>query len=119
MSAGTKATGAEPQSSERTPRWWHGDHRTFTALTGFFAGMLFVIVVPGGFAAVLRVVFDHDTAAELFPFVLVTLAVPIALLVVPRSRRFGTYFAVGMVLTALVVLGVASLMLYFMVRRDG
>ena len=51
--------------------------------------------------------------------VLVFLALPIALLVVPRSRRFGIYFAIGMVLTALVVLGVASLVLYFMVRHDG
>ena len=53
---------------------------------------------------------------SLFPFVLVTLVVPIALLSAPRTRRFGIYFVIGMVLTALVVIGVASLVAYFMVR---
>lgn len=101
------------------PDWWHRDHPTFTALAGFFSGMLFVTLVPGGFAGLLRLLFDYDTAEKLFPFVLVTLAVPIALLAVPRSRRLGIYFVIGMVITALVVLGVASLVLYFMVRYDG
>ena len=104
---------------ERAPDWWHRDHPTFTALTGFFSGMLFVTVVPGGFAALLRLLFDYETAEDLFPFVLVTLVVPIALVAVPRTRRFGKYFALGMVITALVVLGVASLVLYFMVRANG
>ncbi len=119
MSTGTNGTETSAPASERTPDWWHGDHPTFTALTGFFAGMLFVTLVPGGFAGALRLAFDYDTAEELFPFVLVFLALPIALLVVPRSRRFGIYFAIGMALTALVVLGVASLVLYFMVRHGG
>jgi len=105
-------------SSGRKPDWWHRDHPTFTALTGFFSGMLFVTVVPGGFASVLRLLFDYHTAEELFPFVLVALVVPIALLGVPRTRRFGIYFAIGMVLTALVVIGVASLVAYYMVRAN-
>lgn len=100
----------------RRPDWWHHDHPTFTALTGFFSGMLFVTVVPGGFVSVLRLLFDYHTAEELFPFVLVALVVPIALLGVPRTRRFGIYFAIGMVLTALVVIGVASLVAYYMVQ---
>lgn len=101
------------------PDWWHRDHPTFTALSGFFTGMLFVTLIPGGFAGVLRLLFEYDTAEELFPFVLLTLVVPITLLAVPRSRRFGIYMVIGMALTALVVLGVASLVLYFMVRHDG
>ena len=103
---------------DRAPDWWHRDHPTFTALTGFFSGMLFVTVVPGGFAALLRLLFDYETAEELFPFVLVTLVIPIALVAVPRSRRFGMYFVLGMVITALVVIGVTSLVLYFMVRAN-
>lgn len=109
----------EPTPAEKAPDWWHRDHPTFTALSGFFSGMLFVTVVPGGFAALLRLLFDYGTAEELFPFVLVTLVIPIALVAVPRTRRFGTYFVLGMALTALVVLGVASLVLYFMVRTSG
>ena len=113
-------TSAEPATGShgRKPDWWHHDHPTFTALTGFFSGMLFVTVVPGGFASVLRLLFDYHTAEELFPFVLVALVVPIALLGVPRTRRFGIYFAIGMVLTALVVIGVASLVAYYMVRAN-
>jgi hypothetical protein len=115
-----EAESAEPAPEDgRTPDWWHRDHPTFTALSGFFTGMLFVTLIPGGFAALLRLLFEYDTAEELFPFVLLTLVVPITLLAVPRSRRFGIYMLIGMALTALVVLGVASLVLYFMVRYDG
>ena len=52
-----------------------------------------MLVVPGAFAAMLRALFDYETAEELFPFVLVMLAVPIVLIAVPRTRRFGTLHA--------------------------
>lgn len=120
MNAGTNVEGtATTDPAGRTPDWWHRDHPTFTALTGFFTGMLFVTLVPGGFVAILRLLFEYETAEDLFPFVLITLVVPIVLLVLPRSRRFGKYLLLGMVLTTLVVLGVASLVLYFMVRAHG
>ena len=107
-----------PETRDRQPDFWHRDHPTFTALSGFFSGMLFVTVVPGGFAGVLRLLFHYETAEDLFPFVLVFLIVPIVLVVRPRTRRYGQYFWIGMGLTALVVLGVASLVLYFMVRAN-
>ena len=96
--------------------WWHRDHPVFVALSGFFTGLLFVTVVPGGFAGVLRLLFHYDTAERLFPLVAVALVVPITLVIIPRTRRFGLYMVLGMVVTALVVLGVTSLVLYFMVR---
>ena len=80
--------------------------------------MLFVTVVPGGFAGLLRLLFDFDTAERLFPIVAVALVVPVALVANGRTRRFGTYMLIGMVLTALVVLGVTSLVLYYMVRQQ-
>ena len=98
--------------------WWHHDHPTFIALTGFFAGMLFVTVVPGGFAGMLRLFFSFETAERLFPIVAVALVVPVALVANGRTRRFGIYMVIGMVLTALVVLGVTSLVLYYMVRQQ-
>jgi hypothetical protein len=117
---GTAGTAGETAQEPATQRdWWHRDHPTFAALTGFFSGMLFVTVVPGGFAALLRLLFDYDTASRLFPVVAVALVVPTALVANARTRRFGLHFVLGMVLTALVVLGVASLVLYFMVRYDG
>ena len=106
----------EDRPADRPPDWWHRDHPTFTALTGFFTGLAFVIVVPGLFATVLHVVFDDNTAEDLFPFVLVMVAVPIGLLVGRRTRRFGTYMAIGMVVTALVVAGVTALVLWYMLQ---
>lgn len=109
----------EQPATERQPDWWHRDHPTFTALTGFFTGLAFVIVVPGLFAAALGLLFDYRTAEDLFPFVLVTLAVPIGLVIVPRTRRFGLYMVIGMVTTALVVGGVTALVLWYMVTYQG
>lgn len=119
MSTGASVEGAPTESDGPPSDWWHRDHPTFIALAGFFSGMLFVTVIPGAFVAILRLLFKYETAEDLFPFVLVTLVVPVVLLVMPRTRRFGKYLLLGMVLTALVVLGVASLVLYFMVRVDG
>ncbi len=104
-------------SSERTFEWWHRSHPTFAALAGFFSGMLFVTAVPGAFAGLLRLVTTYETAEELFPLVALGLVVPVVLLFRRKTRRFATYMLIGMVITALVVLGVASLVLYFMVGR--
>jgi len=106
-------------ASESAPDWWHRDHPTFTALTGFFTGLAFVIVIPGAFAAILSAFFDYETAEDLFPFVVLTLAVPIGLLVAPRTRRFGRYLVIGMVSTLLVVLGVAAVVLWVLVSTEG
>ena len=104
---------------EETRNWWHRSHPTFAALTGFFSGMLFVTALPGGFAALLRVVLPEDTAEKLFPVILVGLVLPIALLAKRKTRRFAIFMVIGMVLTAAVVLGVASLVVYFIVQYDA
>ena len=103
---------------ERHFEWWHHSHPTFAAISGFFAGMLFVTALPGAFAGVLRLMAGRERAEELFPLVLIALLLPVALLVKRKTRRFGIYMFIGMVITALVVAGVASLVLYFMVRMD-
>ncbi|WP_245734835.1 hypothetical protein [Nocardioides exalbidus] len=95
--------------------WWHHSHPTFAGITGFFAGMLFVTAVPGAFIGVLRLLFSYETASNLFPLVLIALAVPITMLVKRKTRRFAQFMFVGMLVTALATLGVASLVLYFMV----
>lgn len=117
MSADTTTENDQPV--EETRNWWHRSHPTFAALTGFFSGMLFVTALPGLFAAILRTVFSEDTAETLFPFVLIGLALPVFLLVKRKTRRFAIFMVIGMVLTAAVVAGVASLVLYFMVQSDG
>ncbi|WP_028651085.1 hypothetical protein [Nocardioides halotolerans] len=105
------------EADERRPSWWHRDHPTFAALTGFFTGLLFVALIPAIYVGVLSLMFDNDRVEELFPFVLVTLVVPLALVVSARTRRFGTYFWIGMVLTAIVVVGVSLLVLWYLVEQ--
>ena len=97
---------APPQA--RPPDWWHRDHPTFAALTGFFTGLVFVVLVPSLFIALLNLLFDDHTAEDLFPLVLVALAVPLLLVIIRRTRRFGLYMLIGMVVTAVVVGGVAG-----------
>jgi hypothetical protein len=101
------------------PSWWHRDHPTFSALTGFFTGLLFVALVPAVYVAVLSLMFDNDRVEELFPFVLVTLVVPLVLVMNRRTRRYGTYFWIGIVLTAVVVIGVAAVVLWYLVDHQG
>lgn len=116
-SQGTERREQRPQR-ERPFEWWHHSHPTFAAISGFFAGMLFVTALPGAFAGILRLLFSYEKAESLFPLVLLALVVPLVLLAKRKTRRFAIYMMIGMVITALVVTGVASLVLYFMVRMD-
>ena len=106
---------AEPDDGDAVePSWWHRSHPTFAGLMGFFAGVAYVILVPGIYAALLSALVSEKTAEELFPLVLVALVVPLGLVGAQRTRRFGIYMVIGMVATALVVVGVAALVLWVM-----
>ena len=109
------ATAAE----ERQPSWWHRDHPTFAALSGFFTGLLFVALVPAIYVGILSLMFDNDRVEDLFPFVLLTLVVPVGLVASRRTRRFGTYFWIGMLLTGVVVVGVGGLVLWYLVENQN
>lgn len=112
--------GEEPSSSGwRLPDWWHRDHPVFVPLAGFFTGMAFIILVPGTYAAVLKALVGFERAEDLFPFVLLTLVVPVSLLVPHHTRKFGRYMLFGMVATAVVVVGVALAVLWVLFSRDG
>jgi hypothetical protein len=107
-----------PDPATRPPDFWHREHPTFQALSGFFAGLLYVVLVPAAFVGLLHLVVDDETTNDLFPLVLLALALPIGLVTSHRTRRFGGYMLVGMLVTAIVVLGVAGLVIWFMVQRD-
>jgi hypothetical protein len=111
-------TDEEPRR-RRLPDWWHRDHPVFIPLAGFFTGMAFILLVPGTYAAVLKAMVGYERAEDLFPFVLLTLVVPISLLVPRHTRDFGRYMLFGVVATAVVVVGVALLVLWFLLNRDG
>ncbi len=76
-------------------------------------------LVPAAFYGVVSLITDNDRAEDLFPFVLLTLVVPIGLVANQRTRRFGTYFWIGMVLTAIVVVGVGALVLWYLVEHQN
>ena len=109
---------SSPKKRWQLPEWWHRDHPVFVPLAGFFTGMAFIILVPGTYAAILKAMVGYERAEELFPFVLLTLVVPIGLLVPHRTRRFGRYMLFGVVATAIVVIGVAVGVLWFLLNRD-
>lgn len=101
------------------PNWWHRDHPVFTPLTGFFSGLLFVLIVPGLYAGILGMFLQPHQVRSVFPWLLVGLVVPAYLLARPHSRRFGAYFLLGMVGTAIVVLGVGALAIWVMMKADA
>jgi hypothetical protein len=115
----TNPAGEVPADLGKQPSWWHRDHPTFSALSGFFTGLLFVLLVPALFVGILSLVFDYDRVEELFPLVLVMLIVPLGLVLSPRSRRFGSYMWIGIVATAIVVVGVSALVLYVLVNGES
>ena len=84
-----------------------------------FTGLVVVIVIPGLFGAVLSAVVDDDTAENLIPLALLVFGIPVALIIMQRTRRFGRYMLLGMVLTAIVVLAVAALTIFVLIRTDG
>ncbi|MGI8522080.1 MAG: hypothetical protein ACR2K3_02040 [Nocardioides sp.] len=100
------------------PSWWHRDHPTFTSLAGFFTGLIFVLVVPAVYAAILQATVSEKEAEGLFPFVLIALVVPITLLAVPRTHRFARYMFLGIGVTVLVVALTATIVLAIMVQLD-
>jgi len=105
-------------SPTRPPDWWHRDHPTFMALTGFFAGIAFLSLVPPAYVALMRWLASDETAEALFPFVTVLVAVPLGLIITERTRRFGTYMLVGMIVCAVVVTAVASVVIYVLSRGE-
>ncbi|MEX0426423.1 hypothetical protein AB3X52_02240 [Nocardioides sp. DS6] len=115
---GTGAPASDHESGEGHFAWWHRSHPTFAALTGFYAGLLFIIVVPGIAGAILAWVFGPEKAEDYFPWVLVTLAVPLALLVPRKTRRFAEFVWLGIVSTVVVVVGVATLVLWVMIKHS-
>jgi hypothetical protein len=115
-------SGSGPTVDEETasePSWWHRSHPTFAGLVGFYSGVAYVIVVPGLYAAIMRLVLGDSTAQRLFPLVLVALVVPVAMLVPRKTRRFAQFMLLGVVLTALVIGLTAALVIWVLVQTQG
>ncbi len=113
------AGGRRAQRATAAPSWWHRSHPVFVPLSGFFTGLVLVILLPAAFGAVLTLFLDDAAVESLLPAALAVFAIPLVLVVLPRTRRFGRYLGLGMILTALVVLAVAALTLWVLVQIDA
>jgi hypothetical protein len=101
------------------PSWWHRSHPTFAGLVGFYSGVVYVIAVPGLYAAILSLVFGDSTAQRLFPLVLVALIVPVAMLVPRKTRRFAQFMLLGVVLTAVVIGLTSAVVIWILIQTQG
>lgn len=101
--------------------WFHRGHPVFTPLAGFFTGVLSLVVILGALGWVLRNVLDVDLSENpryFFYALGALLVIDIALLVVPRTRRFAKYMLAALVTTPIVVGGVGALTLYLLLKND-
>ena len=104
-------------NEQRPPDWWHRDHPTFTALTGFFTGLAFVALVPGPVRRPARPGLRQRHDQQTFPMVLVALAVPLGLVAFPAPGGSALQAPSGWWYRP-VVAGAATLVRWLMVQRD-
>ncbi len=78
-----------------------------------------MIVVPGIFAALLRLMLGDSTAQRLFPLLALLLVVPLALLIPRRTRRFAQFMLARRGHDRVVIGLTAALVIWVMVQIDG
>ena len=106
----------ESSGSSGLSAWLHDSHPTVAALVGFYIGLAYAILVPGTWGAMLTWVVGQERAEELFPWVALTLLVPLALLIPRKTRRLAEFVWLGIILTVLVVVGVGSLVFWILLK---
>lgn len=96
--------------------WWHRDHPVFVPLVSFYAGLVGMIVLPALYVATLRSLMEFEQAERWFWLGALLLLVPVAMILVRRSRRAGWYVLLGMVAAVVVLGGTASVVLWVLMR---
>src|SRR3954470_22973893 len=111
----------ETDGEETAPEqnWGQSSHPTFAGLVGFFSGVAYVIIVPGVYAAFLRLLLSDSTAQRLFSLIALALVVPLALLIRRKTRRFAQFMLLGVVTTAVVIGLTAAVVIWVLVKLDG
>jgi hypothetical protein len=80
-------------------------HPAEVALFGFIAGVIDVLVVPGVLVTTIQNFWKH-AQFNILTLGIATLVLPMALLVSPRTRRFGEAMVLGGAVTAFAVASV-------------
>lgn len=96
--------------------WLHDSHPTVAALVGFYIGLAYAILVPGTWGALLAWVAGQERAEQLFPWVALTLLVPLAMLIPRKTRRLAEFVWLGIILTAVVVVGVGAAVFWILLK---
>lgn len=96
--------------------WWHRDHPVFVPLVSFYAGLIGMVVLPALYVAALRSLMEFEQAERWFWLVGLLLLVPVAMILVQRSRRCGWYVLLGMLAAVVVLGGTASVVLWALMR---
>ena len=109
---------ADAGDEQRQPSWWHRDHPMFVPLAGFFTGLAFVILVPACTSACSAWSSTTTGPRSSSRSCWSPSWCRSALVANQRTRRFGRYFF-GMVPTAIVVVGVGALVLWFLVKHQS
>jgi len=103
---------------EQPPNWGHGQSpyspdgstggsKVGLSVGGFFTGVAWVVIVPALLAAVIGAILNNAQPAFIAAGVLSVLP-PIVLLFIPKARRFGAFWLMGMAVTAIVLAGVCA-----------
>jgi len=95
----------------------HG-HPIALSLSGFFAGMALMLVIPATFAALATRFASAGDLVSLAPLGLIPFAIPLVLIITGRTRLFGSYLLIGMISTAVVVAVVAGAVLLVLVKTS-
>jgi hypothetical protein len=106
----------ESSGSDGLWAWMHDSHPTVAALVGFYIGLAYAILVPGTWGALLTWVVGQERAEQLFPWVALTLLIPLALLVPRKTRRLAQFVWLGIILTVMVVVGVGAVVFWILLK---
>lgn len=108
----------EPDESDESEEPERPEPSTKTAILGFYFGVVCMLFAPVLYFSATRWLFPDATAGDLAPFALLQLAVPAILVAVPRTRRFGLYMVLGLIVTGIVVSVSAVAALFVLIKSD-
>lgn len=92
-------------------------HPVRNPVSGFLTGMVLVVVVPALTLTGVESTLGYRMTEQLAPLLALLLVLPLGLAASRRTRTFGLYLVLGMLVTLLVVVGVSAAVVWVMLGR--
>ena len=92
-------------------------HPVRSPVGGFLTGMVLVVVLPALALSGVHSVLGYRMTEQLAPLLTLLLVLPLGLAASRRTRTFGLYLALGMLVMLLVVVGVSAAVVWMMLGR--